>query len=93
MSRLGSQFPVTAGVEAAGIVEKLGAKVDGVAIGERVAFANVGSGELNRCRGAYHTRFFVCLFVCCFFGMALHHLSLLVQKRGGGMDYESWYFL
>lgn len=61
MSRLGSQFPVTAGVEAAGIVEKLGAKVDGVAIGERVAFANIGCGELNRCRGACHTRFFVCL--------------------------------
>ena len=38
------------GVEAAGIVEKLGAKVGSVAVGERVAFTVVGSGELNRYR-------------------------------------------
>ncbi|XP_020630189.1 uncharacterized protein LOC110067226 [Orbicella faveolata] len=41
---LGSKFPLTAGVEAAGIVEKLGAEVGSVAVGERVAFTVVGSG-------------------------------------------------
>ena len=33
------------GVEAAGIVEKIGDKVDGVAVGERVAYVAIGSGE------------------------------------------------
>ena len=47
---LASKVPLTMGVEAAGIVEKLGAKVGSVAVGERVAFTVVGSGELNRYR-------------------------------------------
>lgn len=55
---LGSNFPLTVGVEAAGIVEKLGAKVGSVAVGERVAFTVVGSGELNRYRGECHVCFF-----------------------------------
>jgi len=55
---LGSKFPLTAGVEAAGIVEKLGAKVGSVAVGERVAFTVVGSGELKRYRGICYTCFF-----------------------------------
>ena len=33
------------GVEAAEIVEKIGDKVDGVAVGERVAYVVIGSGE------------------------------------------------
>ena len=45
LGRLGSKFPVTMGVEAAGIVEKIGDKVDGVAVGERVAYVVIGSGE------------------------------------------------
>ena len=45
VSRLGSEFPVTVGVEAAGTVEKLGSNVKGVSIGERVAFVVIGSGE------------------------------------------------
>ena len=44
------------GVEAAGIVEKLGAKVGSVAVGERVAFAVIGSGKLNRYRDVCHSR-------------------------------------
>ena len=52
------KFPLIMGVEAAGIVEKLGAKVGSVAVGERVAFAVVGSGELNRDSGACHACFF-----------------------------------
>ena len=55
---LRSNFPLTVGVEAAGIVEKLGAKVGSVAVGERVAFTVVGSGELNRCRGESRACFF-----------------------------------
>lgn len=55
---LGSKFPLTAGVEAAGIVEKLGAEVGSVAVGERVAFTVVGSGELKRYRGVCHACFF-----------------------------------
>ena len=47
VSRLGSQFPVTVGVEAAGTVEKLGSKVEGLAVGERVAFVVIGSGEFK----------------------------------------------
>lgn len=46
LSRVGSQFPVTVGVEAAGTVEKVGGNVDGVTVGERVAFAVIGSGKL-----------------------------------------------
>ena len=45
LGRLGSTFPFTMGVEAAGIVEKIGDKVDGVAVGERVAYVVIGSGE------------------------------------------------
>ena len=45
LGRLGSTFPLTMGVEAAGIVEKIGDKVDGVAVGERVAYVVAGSGE------------------------------------------------
>ena len=45
LGRLGSTFPFTMGVEAAGIVEKIGDKVDGVAVGERVAYVAIGSGE------------------------------------------------
>ena len=45
LGRLGAKFPVTVGVEAAGIVEKIGDKVDGVAVGERVAYVVIGSGE------------------------------------------------
>lgn len=45
LESLGSTFPVTMGVEAAGIVEKIGDKVDGVAVGERVAYVVIGSGE------------------------------------------------
>lgn len=47
LDRLGSTFPITVGVEAAGTVEKLGDKVDGFAVGERVTYAFVGSGELG----------------------------------------------
>ena len=45
LGRLESKFPVTMGVEAAGIVKKIGDKVDGVAVGERVAYVVIGSGE------------------------------------------------
>ena len=45
LGRLGSTFPFTMGVEAAGIVETIGDKVDGVAVGERVAYVVIGSGE------------------------------------------------
>lgn len=45
IERLGSQFPITVGVEAAGTVEELGVKVDGVAVGERVAYTFVGASE------------------------------------------------
>lgn len=55
---LRSNVPLTVGVEAAGIVEKLGTKVGSVAVGERVAFAVVGSGELNRHTGKCHACFF-----------------------------------
>lgn len=50
VERLGSQFPVTVGVEAAGTVETLGDKVDGLAVGDRVAYAFIGSGELGQVR-------------------------------------------
>ena len=53
---LASKCPLTMGVEAAGIVEKLGAKVGSVAVGERVAFAVIGSGKLNRYRDVCHSR-------------------------------------
>ena len=47
LSKLGaSTFPITMGVEAAGTVEKLGAKVEGLTVGERVAFVFIGSGTL-----------------------------------------------
>ena len=45
LESLGSTFPVTMGVEAAGIVEKIGDKVDGVAVGDRVGYVVIGSGE------------------------------------------------
>ena len=45
LGRLGSTFPFTMGVEAAGIVEKIGDKVDGVAVGDRVGYVVIGSGE------------------------------------------------
>ena len=45
LESLGSTFPVTMGVEAAGIVEKIGDKVAGVGVGERVAYVVLGSGE------------------------------------------------
>ena len=45
LDRLGGQSPLTVGVEAAGTVEKLGNKVDGLAVGERVAYVLIGSGE------------------------------------------------
>ena len=51
---LASKIPLTMGVEAAGIVEKLGAKVGSVAVGDRVAFMVGGSGELNRYRDVCH---------------------------------------
>ena len=38
-------MPATAGVEGAGIVEKLGPGTEGVARGDRVAYVHVGSGE------------------------------------------------
>ena len=38
-------MPATAGVEGAGIVEKLGPGAEGVAIGDRVAYCHVGSGK------------------------------------------------
>jgi len=38
-------MPATAGVEGAGIVEKLGPGAEGVAIGDRVAYCHVGSGS------------------------------------------------
>ena len=38
-------MPATTGVEGAGIVEKLGPGAEGVAIGDRVAYVHVGSGE------------------------------------------------
>ncbi|PFX31931.1 Quinone oxidoreductase 1 [Stylophora pistillata] len=44
LEALGSGFPLTMGVEAAGVVEKVGANVSGVTKGERVAYAVVGSG-------------------------------------------------
>lgn len=44
LEALGSGFPLTMGVEAAGTVEKIGANVIGVTKGERVAYAVVGSG-------------------------------------------------
>ncbi|XP_073243009.1 quinone oxidoreductase 1-like [Porites lutea] len=43
LESLGSTFPVTMGVEAAGIVEKIGDKVDGVAVGDRVGYVVIGS--------------------------------------------------
>ena len=45
LEALGSGFPLTMGVEAAGTVEKIGANVIGVTKGERVAYAVVGSGK------------------------------------------------
>ena len=45
LERLGPKFPVTLGVEAAGTVEKIGDKVDGMAVGERVAYTFIGSGK------------------------------------------------
>lgn len=44
LEALRSGFPLTMGVEAAGIVETVGANVSGVTKGERVAYAVVGSG-------------------------------------------------
>lgn len=45
LEKLGSKFPVTLGVEAAGTVEEVGDKVEGVVVGERVAYVVIGSGE------------------------------------------------
>ena len=45
LERQGPMFPVTLGVEAAGTVEKIGDKVDGMAVGERVAYTFIGSGK------------------------------------------------
>ncbi|XP_022788985.1 uncharacterized protein LOC111328754 [Stylophora pistillata] len=44
LKAVGSGFPLTMGVEAAGIVEKIGANVTGITKGERVAYAVIGSG-------------------------------------------------
>ena len=38
-------LPATLGVEGAGFVEKLGPGAEGLAIGDRVAYYYVGSGE------------------------------------------------
>lgn len=45
LKAVGSGFPLTMGVEAAGIVEKIGANVTGITKGERVAYAVIGSGK------------------------------------------------
>lgn len=45
LEKLESKFPVTLGVEAAGTVEEVGDKVEGVVVGERVAYVVIGSGE------------------------------------------------
>lgn len=39
-------MPATAGVEGAGVVEKLGPGAKGVAVGDRVAYFHVGSGNI-----------------------------------------------
>ena len=38
-------MPTTAGVEGAGVVEKLGPGAEGVAVGDHVAYFYVGSGK------------------------------------------------
>ena len=38
-------IPAVLGVEGAGVVEKLGSGSDGVAVGDRVAYFHLGSGE------------------------------------------------
>ena len=42
-------LPATLGVEGAGVVEKLGPGVEGLAVGDHVAYFHVGSGELGFC--------------------------------------------
>ena len=49
------QFPVTLGNEAAGVVEALGPDVEGVAVGDRVAYVGVG-GPFYENTGAYAER-------------------------------------
>ena len=41
-------FPATAGVEGAGVVEKLRPGAEGVAVGDRVAYFYLGSGKYKR---------------------------------------------
>ena len=45
LKAVGSGFPLTMGVEAAGTVEKIGVNFTSVSKGERVAYALVGSGK------------------------------------------------
>jgi len=42
-------LPATLGVEGAGVVEKLGPGVEGLAVGDHVAYFHVGSGEIGFC--------------------------------------------
>lgn len=42
-------LPAILGVEGAGIVENLGPGAEGLAVGDRVAYFHVGSGELRFC--------------------------------------------
>ena len=86
---LRSNVPLTVGVEAAGIVEKLGAKVGTVAVGERVAFTVVGSGELNRYTGKCHACFFS---QHCILYSGSSSRSSKLQKGRGGMEYDSYTF-
>ena len=78
LEKLGSKFPVTLGVEAAGTVEEVGDKVEGVVVGERVAYVVIGSGEC-----------FIFYTACTSHGNCTdrilhgHHIQLNLLKRKG----------